>query len=165
MHKRPWLALAALAGTLGGFVAIEAPAQSQKPRAEETLGQRVARESKLSEDQVARVLKALGPAIRAELTKGNTVSLPGFGTFRVVRVAEHKDMEAGTGRVLRVPAKNTVEFLAGEGLAEAANSATAKPAETVPAFEQVPLKQWDGNGGREPGQKVGPTRSEGIRTR
>jgi hypothetical protein len=35
----------------------------------------------------------------------------------------------------------------------------------VPAFEQIPLKQWHGNGGREPEQRIGPTRNEGIRTR
>ena len=90
------------------------------------MGQRVARESKLTEEQVTRVLNALGPAVRDELTKGNTVNLPGLGILRVVRVAEHKDMEAGTGRLLRIPAKNTVEFLATDGLGEAANSATCR---------------------------------------
>jgi nucleoid DNA-binding protein len=159
MRKRPWLALAALAGTLAVLIPMAAPAQPQKPRRDETLGQRVARESKLSEEQVARVLAALGPAMRDELKKGNTVSLPGLGTFRVVRVAEHKDIEAGTGRVLRVPAKNTVEFLAGEGLGEAVNGAAAVPAETVPAFEYVPLPN------QTKGQKVGPTRNEGVRTK
>src|SRR5262245_47086862 len=129
MRKRPWLALAALAATLGALVPMAAPAQPAKPRGEETLGQRVARESKLTDEQVARVLTVLGPAVRDELKKGNTVSLPGLGTFRVVRVAEHKDIEAGTGRPLRVPATNTVEFLATEGLSDAANSATAVPAE------------------------------------
>ncbi len=160
MRKRPWLALAAVAGLLGGLVPSDAPGQpAPKPRPGETMSQRLARESKLSEEQVARVLNALGPAVRAELTKGKTVSLPGLGTFRVVRVAEHKDMEAGTGRVLRVPAKNTVEFLAGEGLSEAANGAAAVPAETVPAFEYNPLPN------QTKGQKVPPTKTEGIRTR
>lgn len=159
MRKRPWLALAALAGTLAALIPMAAPAQTQKPRGEETLGQRVARESKLSEEQVARVLAALGPAMRDELKKGNTVSLPGLGTFRVVRVAEHKDIEAGTGRVQRIPAKNTIEFLPTEGLGEAANTAAAVPAETVPAFEYTPLPN------QVKGQKVAPTRNEGVRTR
>jgi nucleoid DNA-binding protein len=145
---------------LGAFLPIEAPAQPQKkPRGDETLHQRVARESKLTEEQVGRVLTALGPAVRDQLTKGNTVNLPGLGTFRVVRVAEHKDIEAGTGRVLRVPATNTVEFLASEGLGEAANGAAVMPAETVPAYQFNPL------GGQTPGQRVPPTRTEGTRTR
>jgi nucleoid DNA-binding protein len=160
MRKRPWLTLAALAGALAVFMPMGAPAQAPpKPRADETMGQRVARESKLTEEQVTKVLNALGPAVRDELKKGKTVSLPGLGTFRVVRVAEHKDIEAGTGRVLRIPATNTVEFLATEGLSDATNSPTTTPAETVPAFEHVPLPN------QTKGQKVGPTRTEGTRTR
>jgi len=159
MRKRPWLALAALVAALGILIPMEAPAQTQRPRGEETLNQRLAREAKVSEEQAARVFKALGPAIRDELKKGNTVSIPGLGTLRVVRIAEHKDIEAGTGRVLRIPARNTVEFLAGEGLSEAANSATAVPAEIVPAFERDPLPD------QTKGQKVGPTRTESIRTK
>ncbi len=159
MRKRPWLALAALAATLAALVPMAAPAQPAKPRAEETLGQRVAREAKVSEEQVSRVLTALGPAIRDELKRGNTVSLPGLGTFRVVRVAAHKDIEAGTGRPLVVPATNTVEFLAAEGLSSAANSATAVPAEEVPAFEHTPLPNQT-KGQKTPGQKI-----EGTRTR
>jgi nucleoid DNA-binding protein len=159
MRKRPLLALAVMAA-LGAFVPMEAPGQqAAKPRPDETMGQRLARESKLTEEQVGRLLNVLGPAVRDELKKGNTVNLPGLGSFRVVRVAEHKDMEAGTGRVLRIPAKNTVEFLATEGLGEAANSATAVPAETVPAFEQNTLPN------QTKGQKVPPTKTEGTRTR
>ena len=159
MHKRPWLALAILLVALGGPIPIKAPAQLQKPRSEETLNQRLAREAKVSEQQAARVFNALGPVLRDELKKGNTVSLPGLGTLRIVRIAEHKDIEVGTGRVLRVPARNTVEFLASEGLGEAANSASVVPAETVPAFEYNTLPD------QTKGQKVPPTRSEGIRTR
>jgi nucleoid DNA-binding protein len=160
MRKRPWLALAALAGALGAFVPLEATGQPPpKPKANETLPERLARESKLTPEQVTRVINALGPAMRDELVKGNSVNLPALGTFRVVRVAGHKDMEAGTGRVLNVPARNTVEFLASEGLGEAANAASTRPAETVPAFEFNPLPN------QTKGQKVGPTRTESIRTR
>lgn len=159
MRKQPWLALAALAATLGVLIPMAAPAQPAKPRRDETLGQRVARESKLSEEQVARVLTALGPAVRDELKKGSTVSLPGLGTFRVVRVAAHKDIEYGTGRPLTIPAVNTVEFLPTSGLADAANSDSAVPAVTVPAFEFNPLPN------QTKGQKVGRQRTEGTRTR
>jgi nucleoid DNA-binding protein len=160
MRKRPLLALAALAGALGVFFPLEAPGQqAKKPRADETLNQRLARESKLSEEQVSRLLNALGPALRDQLTKGNSVNLTGLGTFRVVRVGEHKDIEAGTGRVLRIPATNTIEFLPTEGLGEAVNGASVVPAETVPAFEYNPLPN------QTKGQKVPPTRSEGLRTR
>ncbi|HZT82833.1 MAG TPA: HU family DNA-binding protein, partial [Gemmataceae bacterium] len=145
---------------LGAFIPMEAPAQTKpKPRGEETLPQRLARESKLSEEQVNRVLTALGPAVRDQIKKGNSVSLPGLGTFRVVRVAEHKDIEAGTGRPLVIPARNTVEFLATEGLSTMANGEGVVPAETVPAWQFNPLPD------QTKGQKVGPTRTEGTRTR
>jgi nucleoid DNA-binding protein len=159
MRKRAWLALAALAGSLGVLIPVTAPAQPQRPRGEETLNQRLAREGKVTEEQAGRVFNAIGPAVRDQLAKGNTVSIPGLGTFRVVRVAGHRDMEAGTGRVFNVPARNTVEFLATDGLADVANSAAAVPAETVPAFEFNPLPN------QSKGQKTGPTRTEGTRTR
>jgi nucleoid DNA-binding protein len=161
MRNRPWLALAAVAGALGAFIPMEAPAQSKPkpPRAEETLNQRVARESKLSEEQVTRVLNALGPAMRDQLKKGSSVSIPGLGSFRVVRVAEHRDIEAGTGRPLVIPARNTIEFLAGEGLSEMANGEGVVPAETVPAWQFNPLPD------QTKGQRVPRTRIEGTRTR
>ncbi len=159
MRKRPWLSLAILAAALGTLMPPAAPAQPQKPRPEETLGQRVARESKLTEEQVARVLTALGPVIRDDLIKGKTVSLPGLGVFRVVRVGEHKDIEVGTGRPVRVPARNTVEFLASEGLGEAANGPATVPAETVPGFQYNPLLN------QTPSQKVPQMKTEGTRTR
>jgi nucleoid DNA-binding protein len=155
MRKRPWLALAAVFGAL---MPLAAPAQPQKPRPQETMGQRVARESKLTEEQVNRVLNALGPAMRDEIIKGRSVSLPGLGTFRVVRVGEHKDIEAGTGRPLRVPARNTVEFLASDGLGDAANGPAVVPAETVPGFQYNPLLH------QTPGQKVPQMKTEGSRT-
>ncbi len=158
MTQRPWWALATVVVALGGLIPMEASAQLQKPRPELSVNQRLAREARVTEAQAARVFNALGPVLRDELKKGNTVSIPGLGTLRVVRIAEHRDMEIGTGRVLRIPAKNTVEFLAGEALGEAANSATAVPAETVPAFERDPLPD------QTKGQKVPPTRSEGLRS-
>ena len=112
----------------------------------------------MTEEQAARVFAAIGPAVRDELKKGKTVTIPNLGTFRVVRVAGHKDMEPGTGRILNVPARNTVEFLVNDGLDDVANGPAVEPAETVPAFQYVPLRD------RVPSQKVGGTRSEGVRT-
>src|SRR5689334_16610732 len=88
MRKRPWLALAALAAVIGVLIPMTAPAQ-QKPRREETFNERLAREAKVSEEQASRVFAALGPVVRDELKKGNTVTVPNLGTFRIVRVDAH----------------------------------------------------------------------------
>lgn len=139
MHVRHWIVLAGL-GTLAVVLTLATPAHSQRqPPAEETLQSRVAKTAKLSEQDVAKLLTALGPAIQEELSRGKTVTLPGLGTFRVVRIAEHTDLQVPQGKPVVVPAVNTVEFLAGGELQAAANSKTAKPAETVPEFKYVPL--------------------------
>lgn len=159
MRTRHGWALGGLCAALALMVGLTATAQPSKRRAlrEETLPQRVARSTKLSEENVNRVMQALGPAIREELTHGRSVSLPGLGTFRVVRVEGHRDLGRG-GRPVDVPAVNTVEFLADGSLDSAANSAGARPAETVPGFHYVPLPD------QTPGQRTGPVRTPGIRT-
>jgi nucleoid DNA-binding protein len=150
--------------TLGGFVGAVAvagvlavPARSAKPPAEETFNQRLAKAAKLSEDQAGRLFAALGPIVREELGRGRTVSIPGLGTFRVVRVEQHRDLR--DGRPVVVPATNTVEFLSEGALLDSANAPGAQPAETVPPFQYVVLP------GQTPGQKVGPVRTPSQRTR
>ena len=162
MRKARWLALTALLGPIGLVLTFTSLVHSQKSSAKtakdkkETMAQRVARESKLTEEQVTKVLNALGPAMLAELKTGKSVGLPGLGTFRVVHVAGHKDIAAG-GRPVAIPAFNTVEFLASAEVGEAANAKGVVPAESVPAFQYVPLP------GQTPGQKVGRTRTPSQR--
>jgi nucleoid DNA-binding protein len=162
MRKARWLALAALLGTLGLVLTFASPAHSQKSNGKapkdgkETMTQRLARESKLKEEQVTKLLNALGPAMMAELKAGKPVDIPGLGSFRVVRVAEHKDIAAG-GRPVTIPAFNTVEFVGSIEVGEAANSKGTVPAETVPAFQYIPLP------GQTPGQKMGRTRAPSQR--
>jgi nucleoid DNA-binding protein len=154
MHTRHrW----ALGGLLGAVVAVllAAPARSAKPPAEETFNQRLAKAARLSEEDAGRFYQALGSVIREDLAHGKQVSVPGLGTFRVVRVEEHRDLR--NGRPVVVPATNTVEFLSEGSLVDAANAPAAKPAETVPPFQYVPIP------GQTPGQKVGPTRTPSQR--
>lgn len=158
MRKGHWLALGSLLGAMALVLFIAAPAQSQnkveKPQ-DETLAQKVARGARLPEENVNRIMQALGPAVRAELAAGKTVTLPGLGTFRVVQIPEHKNMTVGGrtgGTPYITPSVNNVEFLPDGALSSAANSATARPAVVVPPFEYIPLP------GQTPGQKTGRTR-------
>ena len=156
MRKPQWWALGGLLGAAALLAGLTAPARSEKPPAEETLPQRLAKAAKMSEENATRFYQALGPVIRDELSHGRTVSVPGLGTFRVVRVEEHRDLRGG--RPVVIPAVNTVEFLSEGSLLDAANGPGAQPAESVPPFQYVPLP------GQTPGQKVGPVRAPGTRT-
>src|SRR5262249_37604200 len=123
MGKQHRLAL----GTLLAALAVASLGYSQypPPPKEETLNQRPARLSNLPEPDVKRFLSVLGPAVREELGKGKEVSLSGLGTFRIVRVAEHRDLR--NGRPVMIPAVNTVEFLPEGGTLEAANGENVQP--------------------------------------
>ena len=83
------------------------------------------------------MLTALGPAVREDLAAGNRVEMPGLGVFRVVRIAAHRDLV--DGRPANIEASNYVEFVASGGLVDAANAATAVPADTVLPFQFNPL--------------------------
>src|SRR5262249_45922397 len=108
MRKAHRGALAVLAGTLVAL-AWAGPARSQRPAPPPTLPQDIARDPRLREESVARVLDALGPAVTRQLAAGRQVTLPGLGTFRVVRVPEHRGLEGG--RAVTVAGANYVEFI------------------------------------------------------
>ena len=109
MRQRQNLALGILLGSLGIIFGLSAPAQTTRARKDMTIPERIADATRLSEQDVNKFLTAIGPAIRDDLRQGKEVSLPGLGTFRVVRVAEHKDLV--NGRPAVIPATNTVEFI------------------------------------------------------
>jgi nucleoid DNA-binding protein len=158
MRKSHWWALAALTATLGVSLSVVTPAQSQRlvvPK--QTIPALVARQTKLAEEDVVKVLEALGPVIRDKLASGETVELPGMGQFRVVRIPEHKDMAPG-GRPITIAGVNNVEFLPVGDMVQAANAPTAVPAVTVPQFEYNPLPDQT-KGLRTPGTRMPSSRT------
>jgi nucleoid DNA-binding protein len=159
MRKARWLALAVLLGTMS-WVGGQSTTKTAKPKEikEETIPQRIAKDTKLTEQQAEKFYNAVGVAIRDQLQRGKSVSVPGLGTFRVVRVAEHKDMVAG-GRPIVVPAFNTVEFVGTVEVSDGVNAEGITPAETVPAFQYIP------NPYQTPGQKMGRTHTPSQRVR
>ena len=151
MRTARWFALVVLLGTMS-LVPGQSTTKSAKPRdtKDETIPQRIARETKLNEKDADKFYQAVGTAVREQLQRGKTVSVPGLGTFRVVRVAEHKDLAAG-GRPVVVPAFNTVEFVGSVEVNDGVNGGNITPSETVPAFQYNPLP------GQTPGQRQGRT--------
>ena len=158
-------ALAALLLTLAAVLLAATPALSQKiivpdntPRpAPGSLTARLAKAADIPEEKVAKLLKELGPAISAQLAKGEKVDLSGLGSFRVVRVPEHRDLV--NGRPAIIAARNYVEFLPIGTLNDAANAPSAVPQDVVPVWQFNPL------GNEVPTERVPSGRVPGYKTR
>ena len=157
MYKYLNLLAAGIIGSSVLFIALIGPVRSQQPEKEESLAQRLARSTELSEQNVEKLLSALGPAIREDLQRGKQVTIPGLGVFRLVRVAEHRELK--NGRPVFVPTTNTIEFSANGEAANSVNVPEATPGETVPITHQTVLP------GQTPGQKVPRTRVPSTRVR
>jgi nucleoid DNA-binding protein len=148
----------ALAAFLGGSIFSLGVVRSQPlPRVITTFEKALAEGSKLKEEEVSALLNVLGPAVAEQIAAGRQVSLPGLGTFRVVRLEEQRNLEEG--RVVTQPATNVIEFLPDAGITQAANAPGAVPALEVPAFKYIPFP------GQTPGQKVPPGRVPSTRVR
>jgi nucleoid DNA-binding protein len=167
MRRATWWALGGLVGLLGLVAVLSAPAQAPRDRekakakdrdADATLEKSVARAAREKEATVKAVLRALGPAVRAQLTAGKQVELPGIGVFRIAQVAQHKDLGDG-GRPVVVPAANYVEFVPAGDLQAAASAPGAVPAKVVPPFEYHPRP------GAAPGLRSEKIRTPGTRIR
>ncbi len=139
-------ALIALAVTMGIVLLIASPALSQKGpvikepqslKKELTFKGKLGKAADISDEKVEKLLKALGPALAAELSSGNRVELAGVGTFRVVRVGEHRDLV--NGRPAMIPATNYVEFLPASNMIDASNAPGAKAESSVPRWEFTPV--------------------------
>jgi len=163
MRKRQRLILAGILGAaflmIGPAMRAEwfvkvVPTPQERPRTQ-TFNGRIGQLSKVPEDDVNKAMQALGPVMREELSKGNSVTLAGIGTFRIVKLPEYRDLK--DGKPVVIPARNTVEFIPDDGMRGAANSDNAIPAVVVPAFE------YNAMPGQTPGQKMGRTRVGDVR--
>jgi nucleoid DNA-binding protein len=146
---------------MGLLVALSADAQPPAPPAKsgttasEKLEKVLARVSKVKEDDISSVLKALGPILRDKLRAGETVEVPGLGQFRIVRIQAHRDLIKGIPG--EVPGNNVVEFLSQGDLTAAANGPGAVPAVIVPPAE------FTVNPNTAPSSKADPLRTQRSR--
>lgn len=67
----------------------------------------------VKKEAVDAVLNAIVAAVKA----GETVAVPGFGTFSVVERAERKGINPATKQAIVIPAKKAVKFKAGKNFA------------------------------------------------
>jgi len=82
----------------------------------------IAEEADLSKASAGRALDAAIYAITGALTKQDTVSLVGFGTFSVKHRAAREGRNPRSGETIQIKASNAPGFKAGKALKDAVNS-------------------------------------------
>ena len=81
----------------------------------------IAKSAEISKAAAARALDATVDTIKKALKKGDTVSLVGFGTFKVGKRAARNGRNPRTGATIKIKAAKVPKFSAGKGLKEAVN--------------------------------------------
>jgi DNA-binding protein HU-beta len=81
----------------------------------------IAKSAEISKAAAARSLDATVDTIKKALKKGDTVSLVGFGTFKVGKRAARNGRNPRTGATIKIKAAKVPKFSAGKGLKDAVN--------------------------------------------
>ncbi len=81
----------------------------------------VAKSSDLSKAAASRAVDAAVAAITGALKKGDSVTLIGFGTFKVTKRAARTGRNPRTGAELKIAARKAPGFSAGKALKDAVN--------------------------------------------
>jgi DNA-binding protein HU-beta len=75
----------------------------------------------ISKAAASRAVASLMDEVVTALTKGESVTLQGFGSFKVVERASRKGRNPRTGQEISIPSAKTVKFTAGKNLKESVN--------------------------------------------
>lgn len=81
----------------------------------------IAKSAEISKAAAARALDSTVEAITKALKKGDSVSLVGFGTFKVGKRAARNGRNPRTGATIKIKAAKVPKFSAGKGLKDAVN--------------------------------------------
>ena len=79
---------------------------------------RIAKDADITRRQAEQALNALVSSVQEALSRGDSVTLVGFGTFSVMSRAARKGRNPQTGREIFIPASKTPKFKAGKSLRE-----------------------------------------------
>ena len=82
------------------------------------LVEEVSEEAGLSKRGTQKAIDAIIETVTDTLSKGEKVTLAGFGTFGVRQRKARRGVNPQTGATLQIPAKKVPKFLAGKGLRE-----------------------------------------------
>lgn len=83
----------------------------------------VALSTGLTKAKTGEVIDSITKAMSETLTKGDKVTLVGFGTFSISTRKSRKGRNPKTGQVIDIPSKNVVRFKSGSYLADSVNNA------------------------------------------
>ena len=75
----------------------------------------------ISKAAAEKALNGMLMAVTAALSKGDKVTLVGFGTFSTVKRSARKAKNPRTGALIQIPAKNIAKFKPGSKLTDAVN--------------------------------------------
>jgi DNA-binding protein HU-beta len=81
--------------------------------------EKVASGAGLSKADAARVINATIESITSALKKGQSVTLVGFGTFKISKRKARKGRNPRTGETITIKAAKVPKFTAGKGLKDA----------------------------------------------
>ncbi len=81
----------------------------------------IAKSADISKAAAGRALDATVESIKKALKKGDTVSLVGFGTFKVGKRAARNGRNPRTGETIKIKAAKVPKFTSGKGLKDAVN--------------------------------------------
>lgn len=70
----------------------------------------IAERGEFTKADAEAALKAVQGAIAAILVNGDKITLPGFGTFKVVETAARTGRNPKTGEPVEIPAKRKIKF-------------------------------------------------------
>ena len=79
----------------------------------------IASAAAISKKSAEDALKAFTEAVTTALSKGEDVTLTGFGSFKISNRAARQGVNPRTGEKLQVPAMRVPKFKAGKGLKDA----------------------------------------------
>ncbi|MEI8096828.1 MAG: HU family DNA-binding protein [Candidatus Moraniibacteriota bacterium] len=85
----------------------------------DTLVHAIMEKTEFSKKDVSAMLECMIDEITAELSKGNKVTLTGFGTFKVSNRAAREGINPQTKAKITIPAMTVPKFTAGKTLKEA----------------------------------------------
>ncbi|MCL4479813.1 MAG: HU family DNA-binding protein [Deltaproteobacteria bacterium] len=80
------------------------------------LVKKLADEAEIAKSKAEQVLNAFISQVTNILKKGDKLTLPGFGTFRVIKRAARKGINPQTKAEIKIPARKVPKFKAGSGL-------------------------------------------------
>lgn len=79
----------------------------------------IAKQAGLSKTDAAKALNAFTEVVKDALKDGDTITLVGFGTFKVAERAERQGLNPRTKQPITIPAAKVPKFIAGKTLKDA----------------------------------------------